>query len=300
MKTRSIPDKLKIMRSLNIRSALTSNEKSYLENLEKGYEGEVIFDGWLEKLLDGVLIINDLLVESNHTLFQIDSLIIIHDTIYLLEIKNYEGDFIIIDDKWYTISKTEITNPLLQVQRAEHLFKRLLQNLGFNYSIKPYLIFVHSNFYLYQAPPNLPIIFPTQLERFLNSIQATRSTINSLQKKLALQLLSNHITDAKYDNIPKYSYDELTKGLSCKSCSEIIHEHQGKILVCSRCGFIEDMETAILRGIGEYKTLFPTRKITTNSIQDWCKIKSKKTTRDILSRNFNTQGSGKSYYYVDK
>jgi hypothetical protein len=105
MKHRYESLELKIMRSLNVRMKLETKEENYYLNLEKGYEGEQKFDKWTENFSDNCLVLNDLLLEYNNTIFQIDSLIIPSNTIYLFEVKNYEGDFFIEADRWYSLSK---------------------------------------------------------------------------------------------------------------------------------------------------------------------------------------------------
>ncbi|MFY0757738.1 hypothetical protein AB1K32_02510 [Metabacillus dongyingensis] len=56
--------------------------------------------------------------------------------------KNYERDFYLERDKWYSSSKLEIKNPLLQLKRNESLFRRLLQENNF----KPILYLLTPNF----------------------------------------------------------------------------------------------------------------------------------------------------------
>lgn len=56
-------------------------------------------------------IVNDLLLEHQHTMFQIDSLLFSRDLIYLFEVKNYEGNFYIEGDKWHSNDQEEIKNP---------------------------------------------------------------------------------------------------------------------------------------------------------------------------------------------
>lgn len=88
------PKELKILRCLDPRMHLSAKEKLYLDNLEKGYEGELIFEKeWLEPLLGECFILNDCLFEVNNTYFQIDTLLILQKMIYLFDVKNYEGDF---------------------------------------------------------------------------------------------------------------------------------------------------------------------------------------------------------------
>ncbi|WP_407928600.1 nuclease-related domain-containing protein [Alkalihalobacterium elongatum] len=145
---------------------LPRKDNNHLLKLEKGFTGELKFDKWLEDFSLECLVLNDLLLEYNQTIFQFDTLILTKETIYIIEIKNYEGDFIIEGERWYTITKKEINNPLLQLKRSESLLHRIIKDYGYHFSIQSYLIFINPHFHLYQALPNLPIIFPTQLDRF--------------------------------------------------------------------------------------------------------------------------------------
>lgn len=59
----------------------------------------------------------------NNTTFQIDSLIITHEKVYLYEIKNYEGDYFYQADKLYKKPRFEIINPLHQLSRSKALLR---------------------------------------------------------------------------------------------------------------------------------------------------------------------------------
>jgi hypothetical protein len=300
MKPRYESLELKILRSLNVRMNLAAKEENYYLNLEKGYKGEQKFDEWIKPLSNDRLVLNDLLLEYNNTLFQIDSLTISSNTIYLFEVKNYEGDFFIEGDRWYSISRTEIKNPLLQLQRNESLFRRLLEDLGFNISIESYLIFVNPEFHLYQTPLNLPIIFPTQLNRFMDKMKKRPSNLKETHSKLAKQLLSLHLKETPYNRLPKYHYDQLEKGMTCPSCHTFYNHLKKTTLICSNCGGREEYESAVLRNVEEFKLLFPKSKITISGIYEWCNtIKDKKTIRNVLTNNFILIRRGKSSHYVN-
>ncbi|MEH7382074.1 nuclease-related domain-containing protein [Bacillus sp. JJ1533] len=90
LKTRTESNELLTLRSLNIRSELTTKERFYYENLERGYEGELRFVSLSQSLQEERYIINDLLLEVNNSFFQIDTLIISKSVIHLLDIKNLE------------------------------------------------------------------------------------------------------------------------------------------------------------------------------------------------------------------
>ena len=158
-KQRKETDELKLFRCLNLRMDLTMKDANHYLFLEKGFEGEKKFDFMLEALSDDLLIVNDLLLEYNKTVFQIDTLLIYYDTISVFDVKNNEGDYYIEGEDWYTPSGNHMNNPLHQKDRCESLLRRLLQDLGYNIPIESNLVFVNPEFYLYQAPRNLPILF---------------------------------------------------------------------------------------------------------------------------------------------
>jgi hypothetical protein len=294
------PKNLTIMRYLNTRMKLSVQQKNYYLNLEKGYEGELLFNDWLGKVSNDFLILNDVRLEYNNTSFQTDTFLLSQNTLYPCEVKNYEGDFYIENDKWYAVPKKDIKNPVHQIQRSETLLRQLLRELGYHFSVEPYVIFVNPNFQLYHAPMNQPLIFPTQLNRFVNKMNMIPSTLNDRHYSFAETLKSLHIEESPYKNVPPYSYEQLQKGITCASCNSFISEVTGRQLVCIKCGFQEDVHAAVLRIVREFTLLFPDWKITTNVIFDFCKILSKKTIRNVLSRNYKLIRYGKSSYYVCK
>ncbi|RSL33023.1 NERD domain-containing protein [Salibacterium salarium] len=181
---------LKCLRSLNKRMHLPVKEKKYYMNLEKGLTGEQQFDKWSSKLTSKPLILNDLQLEVNHTHFQIDSIFICPETIYLFEVKNYEGEFYIKGDEWYTIKGMEIKNPLLQLKKSESLLRQIFYHLPYNTSIKSYLVFINPEFTLYHASPNLPIVLPTQMNRFKKKWDKKHIRLTSKEQAIAEKLLS--------------------------------------------------------------------------------------------------------------
>ncbi|WP_235864055.1 nuclease-related domain-containing protein [Sutcliffiella halmapala] len=301
MKDRLESSELTIMRSLNARMSLGEKEKTYYGNLEKGFKGELKFDQWLENLSDDYIVLNDLLFEINNTLFQIDSLVISSNTVYFFEVKNYEGDFFISGDRWYSLSKTEIKNPLLQLKRNASLFRQLLQSLGFNITIESYVIFVNPEFQLFQAPLNQPIIFPNQLNRFSTKLRKKSAELNEESRELAEQLLSLHLSESPYSRLPKYEYDKLKKGVICLNCRGFYSAMIRTNLMCEGCGNKEDYQIAVLRSVREFTQLFPDSKIITRKIYEWCNgIVSNKSIRKILISNYKLIESGTSSYYVEK
>ena len=151
-KPRAVSPEILVLQSLNLRYELDLNEKQYLVHLQKGWEGEKMFDYFTENLLEDCYIINDLLLQINNTTFQMDATIISSEGIHLFEIKNYEGDYYYQNDRMYTMNHKEISNPLNQIRRNETLFQQLLQKNGWgNKTITSSVVFINPEFTLYQA-----------------------------------------------------------------------------------------------------------------------------------------------------
>ncbi len=292
---------LKVLKCLNSRMTLSEKEKQQLYSQEKGYGGELKFEkDWLTELPGETYILNDLLLEYGGNVFQIDSLLISQKIIYIFDVKNYDGDFYLENDKWILKNGREIKDPLEQLKRSESLMRRLLQDLRFNFPIEAYLIFINPEFTLYNAPLDLPAIFPTQLNRFMKGLNLNSSKLDGTYSKLANLLLTTQLDDSKYARIPVYEYEQLQKKMNCGKCNSLVKcTSSGNQCVCLKCGCIDDFETAILRAVTEFQLLFPERKITTAGVFEWCgEIASKKRIRRILSNNFMLLGHGKYSYYV--
>lgn len=297
-KSRTKSKELFIMELLNTRMDLSSKDKQYYHSLKKGYEGEVLFDALTEKLQCECFILNDLLLNINNTNFQIDSLIITSEKIYLFEIKNYEGDYYYESDKLFKITKSEIINPLHQLSRTNYLLRQLLLNLGFNPQIDASVVFINPNFTLYQAPLNKPFIFPTQLDQYWDKLNTKPSKLNRKHKKLADQLISLHITESPYQQLPSYDYEQVRKGITCVQCKSFSISIEGRKCVCKECRHEELVTAAVMRNVKEFKLLFPDHRISTNAIHQWCQIiPSKKRIRRILNNNFNQVGVRQWTYY---
>jgi hypothetical protein len=300
-KEREESNLLKAYRSLSLRGELSEEERKYYLNLEKGYEGELKFDQMSGRLQSNGIILNDLLLKWNNQEFQIDSTIIFQHTINIFEVKNFEGDYCFDPEIFQTIYGKEINNPLLQLNRAKSLFRQLLQGQGFNLQVEAYVIFINPEFTLFQAPTDIPFVLPSQLNRFMKRLDAKPSTLNTHHKRIAEKLLSLHQKDTTYiSKLPKYEYERLRKGITCKCCGAFLVRVTGRKVVCDECGVVEEVSSTVMRCVGEVQLLFPEMRITTNVIYDWCRnIECKRRISRILERNLRMFGYGQWSYFEE-
>jgi hypothetical protein len=298
-KPRTKPELLLLLELLNTRMKLTADALQQYLYQKKGYEGEIAFDLLTATLDQEMYIINDLMLEINHTKFQIDSLLVSQEKVYQCEIKNFESDYYYENGEFYFCgNKNPISNPLHQIKRAETLLKQYFQKNGFYFQLDPYLIFINPGFLLYGAPQNKSIIFPSQVNHFMKNLDSKPSNLSAKHKKLADKLVQDHIIESPYPKLPPYNYDSLNKGLTCATCNSFYVSCDDRKMKCNACGAEEDIESAIIRAVEEYKLLFPSLKVTTNIIFDWCRVvESRKTIRRILQKSYKAIGSKQWTYY---
>ncbi|MEI3613875.1 nuclease-related domain-containing protein [Pseudogracilibacillus sp. SO30301A] len=291
---------LQILSHVNPRMDLAPPDRKNLHNLEKGYEGERKFFHLLQNELHSKCIrLYDLLLESNQTEFQIDNLLLYQNTVIMNEVKNFEGDFFIKDDKWYAVdSRKEIRNPILQLQRSEYLLRQLLQQIGVPFQVEAYLVFVNPEFTLYRAPYDKSLIFPTQLKRYIQKLNQTPSKLTMRHTNLAEELVALHLPNSSRERLPEYHYDQLRKGIVCSKCNGFVERLTVGSLYCQKCRLQEHVDTAVIRSISEFHLLFPDKRITPTKIFNWCnKIISQKSIRRILKKNMLLVGEGRGAHY---
>jgi len=297
IKYRTVPEELRILRSLHARTSLSEEDGSHYSNLEKGYAGELKFDLLTESLQDQRLTLNDLLLQQNGTFFQNDSIILSQEALYLFEIKNYEGEYFYENEKLYMRSGKEVKDPILQLARNESLLRQMLQSLGYKIRVEAYVVFVNPEFTLLQAPFDYSIIRPTQLNRFFKKLNIP-SRLNGMHYKLAEKLCSLHYEKNPFPRKHDYSYERLKKGGICLSCGRFLDIAGRNKLVCGFCGKEESIASAILRNVDEIRLLFPDNKITTNCVHEWFGGNlSKKMIGRVLKENYKAIGNKKYTFY---
>jgi hypothetical protein len=297
-KPRSVSYELMVLRILNARIDLSEKDKLDLLNLEKGFEGELMFDSLTEKLQEERFILNDLLLKVGNTYFQIDTTIISQATLHFFEVKNYEGDFYYESGLLYKTPKKEIKDPILQLKKNESLMRQLLQSLKFQIQVEAWVIYINPEFTLFQAPRNLPMILPTQLNRFLKELDMMPSKLSERHKRLAEKLISLHHGKFPFTQLPSYDYSQLKKGVTCSKCHRFVNSVEGNKCVCVECGHKEEVDSAVIRNVREIRLLFPDRKITTQGVYEWCGgVIPKNTIRRVLKKHFKAVGSGRWLYY---
>lgn len=293
-----------ILSLLEKRKELTVKESATLNRFDSGYKGEVRFAELLHQHLaniNGNTPLFSINLEMNGSESQFDCIYLTHRKLYHFEVKNYQGDFYIKDDKWFhRSSEKEIKNPLHQLHRGHILLKEFLLHYRINIPIESLLVFIHPAFHLYQSRMQDPIIFNSQLPNFIKSLQSLSSAHqNSTNIQLQNALTQAHKDVSKYDLLPDYDYHSLEKGVYCKVCSATINKREGWRFHCSKCGYIEPVKKSLHRHIHVFQLLFPELPLSVKNVYDWCGgFLTKRQIRYYLSNHYTLIKRGRSSFYM--
>lgn len=295
------PASLEVLECLRRRDEFSTDCLKMYRRLHQGFLGEEEF----ARLLDGgnFLRLFDIQLKVDGSEFQMDCLLIFQDDIYLIEVKNLQGDYRFDTDHWHALaSKRTIRNPLHQLNRSEILLRQFLKNHASHLNVKSFLVFLHPRFQLYEAQLNSPIIFPGQLERFIRSLHAIPSRLNASHDKLVESLKSAHLTQSAYEQLPKYNFTDIKMGILCVNCTTMMRlSNMPRRFICPNCETCEMVDQAILRTIADFHFLFPRRPITVSSVVDWCAgVLSRNSIKYILKKHLNLHKNSRYSYYTLK
>lgn len=283
---------------------LSPEQHLLYERLKNGHDGEMNFFKMLKsELTSNPIILFNLLFDVSNSECEIDCLLIFQQELHLFEIKNYQGDFFVDNDQWYTLSKKEIKNPLHQLQRTEVLLSHWLKQHKLPpFSIHSHVVFVHPEFYLYDAPVSIPAIFPGQIKRFISKLNQIPCHLNSTHERLKSLFVANQKMISAYERSLSYEYELLKKGVICGACDGVMGVFRSYYLKCLQCAQVEKLESAVRRNVDDFYTLFPGNRITVSAIYGWLGgAISKFRIRKILSTYCHPVKLGsQSYYLYDK
>lgn len=293
-------EEYEILVRLKTRMILDYEMQHYLENLEKGWQGEIYFDQQLENLTCQHILLKDVRLKMDQHYFQIDSLLITGKQVIVFEIKNWGGTFDYIDNQIVSRKFNKpYKNPLEQLSRCTNNLQYLIKKWGFDFEVLGRVVFVNPSFYLYQVPPGLPFLFRPELEEWIRGLNQFRGLVDNSQQSLA-DWIVNHYQSVQLDRtlLPEYNWTGIQKGSPCKICYSFSTRIVGYHLFCAGCGYKEKNKDAIKRLADDFSYLFPDFNLTTDKLYQFCgECFSKKQIQRHLVVLFEQVGSKKGAYY---
>jgi hypothetical protein len=293
-------EELRVMQALKGRWELGENESWHFTKLVREMEGNKQCEEWLKNLSTNWAILNKLYIKTYNEILPIDALAYSGKKLYHYLVLNEEGDFYIDGDKWHTTTHIQIDNPLHMLQRRELLLQKSLQSIGYKIPIESYIVFINPHFNLYRVPVNQQLILPTQLNSYIKKLNQFTPNLTENHLLMINEILSLQTKPPFSNLVPQYRYKDIKKRILCCNCGSFqLIQINVCTFGCKDCGHSVGVEQAILKGISDFRILFPDIKLTTSIIFEWCgQVVSKKVIRKILTRNFKLVECGRSSYYI--
>lgn len=291
------------LEALKWRMPLASEQLYYLDNLQRGYEGEREFKKFVDSYIgDSAVLITDFTFSVDGTVRQIDAFIIFNDAVIIFEVKNYQGDYLFKNGEFYnTKYRDKIKSPIEQLDNTVILLKRLYKKIGMHIPIKSYVVFIGEDFHLYEAPRNINIVMRSQLPKFLNELRLTYRRADETIMEFVTTLNGFKHLEERRLHI-EYSYDSLKKSLFCSEDGGELVLNNRTYYECPKCYKKISIEDVVLQAILDFHTLFPEKKLTISTLYNFTGGRiSKYHYRKLLKKNFKRLGNGRSVHYtVDK
>ncbi|WP_194841995.1 nuclease-related domain-containing protein [Gracilibacillus salitolerans] len=248
---------------------LSSIDQKRYQRLKCGYDGELLFDTFVQAQHTSFYVLHDLQLMFNDRFCQIDSVLLANNTMYIFEVKNYAGEYYFDHDALCMGDQVEIENPINQRNGTESLVRSFLQFHGYDIVVKAYIIFINPQCTVFHTPVDKQLLFYSNLKRFLLKL-ATNSHITQLDTQFSELLQASHNITHSYQQIPNYQCQELQKGVTCQHCGSFSFKITYSQVQCQECQQTEVVQCTILRHIEEFCFLFPFEKLTTKTIYEWC------------------------------
>lgn len=252
-------------KALEKRTELDFEERRHLYNIQKGFDGECLYDKILDEIgHESVYILRNLYLKAGKSITQFDSIVISMDRVAVNEIKNYSGDYHYENNTWYRNGKQLKDNAHIQLSRAKGKIIQLRDEAGLHFNVEGAVIFTGDDFRLTTESDYIwsETVIRNQLRNYFRQFKDDRI---SDKAKSIVRHIKNAIAENPYFE-EKADLSRLQRGLYCGKC-ESFDLRKGRFqFACASCGAIESNETHLLRAMSDHKFLFYNQPITKQSI----------------------------------
>jgi len=218
MKNRKMSHELQQLYLLNQRTLLDEKTKFHYQNLYLGYLGEIHMDKLVDTFCDGLEYLNDLTLVFKETMVQIDKIILVNHTVFLIDMKYYRGHYLFQNNNWYKDDKILLTNILEQLRKAKRLLQNVFNTHQIPLKVEGVLAFMNpdANIEILDEVPEKILLYqniPNWLYE-LKNMQESNTRLH-WQRTLLQYTVAPFRTKKDY---PIENINHLKKGICCCAC----------------------------------------------------------------------------------
>lgn len=300
LNNREKPRELLYYEVLSRRADLTRDEQWRMRNLARGFAGEAEYDRLFDAAGHGrLLIYRDLWMKIDKAVLQVDSLIVTDDMLIVNEIKNYSGNYLYRDGRWFQNGRPGGEDPLAQVSRTAGKLVRMAFHLPYRVAVEKKVVFVNPNLDLEVGSDDAAqfAVGRPKLMRYFSDLNqmyagdAAYENANALRKFFIDDPMPLPVTDV----------GRLRAGNYCYGCGSYELEYSRYTAICSQCNYEETLERLVVRALIDFTILFPKEKMTKAKMISFTDNQiHEKLLRKALVKYCSKTGSSRSTSYIVK
>lgn len=262
---------LQYLETLAQRVTLSFSEQQDLADRQKGMQGELTIDTMTEKVTQGQYSMeDDINLDFNGRRVQIDKLLQIDKKLYLIDMKNYRGQYVCQKRTWYRNGKPLAHSIFGQIERAHDILARILAENNVQLEVVKVLIFTDPRVSLQIEDESASGIVIKTLWEYCDWIQRL-CLVAPITQPLAWKEAIQKYSVGPYRMETDFSADQrdLRKGIYCPQCGNFRWKQEYYALQCRKCGYREAKEIAYVRTICDYGTLFFRRNLKVSELVEF-------------------------------
>lgn len=287
-------------KALGKRTELNFEEKRNLYNIEKGFEGECLYDQVFDETgHDSVYVLRDLYLKTGKSVTQFDSIIISDERVAVNEIKNYSGDYHFENNSWFRNGRQLKDNAHNQLSRDKGKIIQLRDESKMKFYVDGAVIFMGDDFRLTTESEHVwsETVMRNQLRNYFRKFRDER--LGGSAKDI-VHLVKSAIAENPYFE-EAADLGRIKRGLYCGECESFELIKKRFQFKCSACGTVESNETHLLRTMSDHKYLFYKQPITKQSI---LRLIDNQISEDgvyrFLKKHCHSEGNGRKTTYTFK
>ncbi|ULG72924.1 nuclease-related domain-containing protein [Macrococcus brunensis] len=283
------------LQSVEGRQMLDEVDQLNYRNYIKGFEGEKKFETMLSKC--GGIKLWDVALRTP-ALSQYDFLVIYNHTLFHFEVKNFSGQYRILNNQFVSDSDYVHHDVLSQLNRAHYNLTKFLVKHGIDFKVVSKIIFINDGFTLIGGVEHQDIVTSSSVEKIGHYFDDAYIP-DITEKKLGDLLVSKHEGKNIFERIYYYDFSKMKKGMRCPDCRKIgIEDHlKGRNLKCE-CGSILN-KAKILKITIEEIMMLKRAGVSTREVVNWTGL-NKRVVRRCLVEHFHAEGKGKARKFTIK
>lgn len=239
---------------------LVATKKTRLYYLSRGYEGEKVVLYWIQKFgSESWLIIADYWFD-NGKLLQADFIVVTEDTWYVIEVKNYDGDFQYKNYDCILNGKLLADNIMTKMQERMNRVKHMTSEMKRPIKVEGAMIFIneHSQVEI-DSELDYDIVMRHQLRSYIKNMKSKSNyPLDPAYVKECQAIFDRYRVESPFqpESLKPESFASLKKGVTCCECDSFETVARYKMIECTRCGAKEMKSKTIMRVAYQLRYLY--------------------------------------------